>query len=152
MWSSCVCSAHVQRRTASLCPQSIDLVSKTSLFRSRQINTCKGDRKEPHSWTNFVNMLYGPHFSTLRRRPNTDSSSYVMPMSACRVRSGVAGCLIIFRRTSSACTYVSVIGSSSAVGTALRKLHFQSTQNVHGVGKLSTWPVLGVRKNSQRKQ
>jgi hypothetical protein len=27
-------------------------------------------------------MLYGPHFSTLRNRPNSDNSSYVIPMSA----------------------------------------------------------------------
>lgn len=49
-------------------------------------------------------MAQGPSLATFRSRPNTDSSWYVMPMSA-----------------SSDCTYVDVIGSSSAVGVAFRK-------------------------------
>ena len=41
-----------------------------------------GENTDPHSRTSFVNMLYGPHFSILRSRPKTESSSYVMPISA----------------------------------------------------------------------
>ncbi len=48
----------------------------------KALRTCRGDRTEPHSCTSLVNMLHGPHFSTLRSRPKTESSSYVMPMSA----------------------------------------------------------------------
>lgn len=88
--------------------------------------TCSGDRKEPHSCTSFVNMLHGPRFSTLRKRPKTDSSSYVIPISACEHPSRQEPQFMNrsnkIQPTSSACTYVSVIGSSSAVGTASRNL------------------------------
>ena len=44
--------------------------------------TCVGESLVPHSCTSFMNMLYGPHFSTFLSRPKTESSSYVIPMSA----------------------------------------------------------------------
>ncbi len=37
--------------------------------------TCVGVKKDPHSWTSLVNMLYGPHLSTFRSLPKTESSS-----------------------------------------------------------------------------
>ena len=49
-------------------------------------------------------MDHGPILLTFRRYPKTESSAYVMPMSA-----------------SSDCTCVEVMGSSSAVGVAVMK-------------------------------
>lgn len=82
--SSCACYARARRRTVSPSPRSVcvELSKKNGVPRSRP--TWTGDKNEPHSCTNFVNMLYGPHFSTFRSRPKTESSSYVMPMSACK--------------------------------------------------------------------
>jgi hypothetical protein len=69
--------------------------------------TSIGDNMLPHSCTSFPNMLYGPHVSTFRSRPKTESSSYVMPIS-----------------TSSDWTALSApMGMSSAEGMASRKLH-----------------------------
>jgi hypothetical protein len=95
---------------------------------------CHGDKRAPHSCTILVNVLYGPHFSTLRSRPSTDSSSYVIPMSAftrtSHVKVNLKSKSVCGTRTSSACTYVSVIGSSSAVGTAVRKLPRASLRRI----------------------
>lgn len=45
------------------------------------VPTCDGESLIPHSCTSFINMPYGPHFSTFLSLPKTDSSSYVIPMS-----------------------------------------------------------------------
>lgn len=62
--------------------EQLDLVRNLLTVRDRfgmgtQITslTWTGDKNDPHSWINLVNMLYGPHFSTLRSRPKTESSS-----------------------------------------------------------------------------
>lgn len=60
----------------------------------------------PHSWTNFPNILNGPHFSTFLNLPKMLSSSYVIPIS-----------------TSSDWIALSApMGMSSADGMASRKL------------------------------
>ena len=51
-------------------------------------------------------MLYGPHFSTFLNRPNTESSSYVMPIST----------------SSDWMALLAPIGINSAEGIASRKL------------------------------
>ena len=57
-------------------------VTKSERKRKKRYHTCAGDKSRPHSWTSLVNVLYGPHFSILRSLPKTESSSYVMPISA----------------------------------------------------------------------
>lgn len=56
-----------------------DLIKKVTKSgqkrRKESSHTCTGDKNRPHSWISLVNVLYGPHFSTLRSLPKTDSSS-----------------------------------------------------------------------------
>lgn len=61
-----------------------------------------------------------PHVGLLARAPNKFESAD----STEKKKEGRAKAC----RTSSACTYVSVKGSNSAVGTAVRKLHGKKTQ------------------------
>lgn len=46
--------------------------------------TSAGDRTSFQAWISLQNMLNGPHLEIFLKRPITDSSEYVMPMSACR--------------------------------------------------------------------
>lgn len=55
--SSCAGFLRVRNKIISLSPRSVAVLADGLMTGHKNKSTCIGDKKEPHSWTNFVKVL-----------------------------------------------------------------------------------------------